>query len=152
MQNITAAGDHHKGIANIEGRVTVGQLSLCAVNNAGQQYIGPQLHLLQGYTAVFGAFFHMELHGLCLTGAAVSVHTIADGQAEAMEFLVEEGTKNCGVPLKQMKLRSNVLLASITRGSQTEIPGGYSFFQKGDTIVVVTSGQGTIRQLNDIFA
>ena len=86
------------------------------------------------------------------SGAAVSVHAIADGQAEAVEFHVDETTKNCGVPLKDLKLKANVLLASITRGSQTEIPGGYSFFQKDDTIVVVTSGQGTIRQLNDIFA
>lgn len=86
------------------------------------------------------------------SGAAVSVHAIADGQAEAVEFLVDENTRNCGIPLKQLKLRANLLLASITRGPQTEIPGGDSFFRKGDTIVVVTSGQGAIRQLNDIFA
>lgn len=86
------------------------------------------------------------------SGAAVSVHAIADGQAEAVEFHVDDTTKNCGVPLKELKLKANVLLVSITRGSFTEIPSGDSFFRKGDTIVVVTSGQGAIRQLNDIFA
>ena len=85
------------------------------------------------------------------TGAAVSVHTIADGQAEAMEFLVDETTKNCGVPLKQMKLRPNVLLASIIHGTQNEIPNGDSVFHVGDTLVVVTSGQNVLHQLNDIF-
>ena len=85
------------------------------------------------------------------TGAAVSVHTIADGQAEAMEFHVEEGTKNCGVPLKQMKLRSNVLLASIIHGTKTELPNGDSSFNVGDTLVVVTSGRNVLHQLNDIF-
>ena len=86
------------------------------------------------------------------TGAAVSVHAIADGQVEAMEFLVDQNTKNCGVALKQLKTRPNVLIASITRGSQTEIPNGNSTFDQGDTLVVVTSGRGVIKQINDIFA
>ena len=85
-------------------------------------------------------------------GAAVSVHAIADGQAEAVEFLVDEHTRFCNTPLKDIKLKDDVLLVSITRGAKTEIPGGFSTFRKGDTIVVVTSGRGTIRQLNDIFA
>ena len=85
------------------------------------------------------------------TGAAVSLHTIADGQAEAVEFLVDSATKNCGIPLRQMKLKPNVLLVSITHGTKTEIPNGDSVFNAGDTIVVVTSGRGILNQINDIF-
>ena len=85
-------------------------------------------------------------------GAAVSVHRIAHGQVEAVEFLVDDTTLHCDTPLKNIRLKDNVLLASITHGSRTEIPGGDSSFTRGDTIVVVTSGQGTLRQLNDIFA
>jgi len=86
------------------------------------------------------------------TGAAVSIHAIADGQAEAIEFLADGRTKNCGIPLKEIKLKPDVLLVSISQGSHTEIPGGDSRFYPGDTIVVVTSRRGSIRQLNDIFA
>ena len=86
------------------------------------------------------------------TGAAISVHSIADGQVEAMEFLVDKNTKNCGVPLKNLKPKSNALIASITHGSQTEIPNGDSMFHEGDTVVVVTRGGSAVRQLNDIFA
>ena len=87
------------------------------------------------------------------TGAAISVHTIADGQAEAMEFVVEEHTRNCGIPLKQLKLKPNVLLVSISHGATTEIPNGDSTFQQGDTVVVVdTNSREIIKQLNDIFA
>ncbi len=85
------------------------------------------------------------------TGAAISVHSIADGAVEAMEFLVDENTKNCGVALKNLHPKANVLIASITHGSQTEIPNGDSMFHAGDSVVVVTRG-GTVRQLNDIFA
>ena len=85
------------------------------------------------------------------TGAALSVHAIADGQVEAMEFRVDEHTKNCGIPLKNLKPKANVLIASITHGSVTEIPNGDSVFHAGDILVIVTTDRGSIRQLNDIF-
>ena len=86
------------------------------------------------------------------TGAAVSIHTIADGQVEAIEFLVDQTASNCDIPLKQLKLKPNVLIASITSGSQTQIPGGNSTFAAGDTVVVVTGGRGILKSFNDIFA
>ena len=86
------------------------------------------------------------------TGAAISVHTIADGQVEAMEFLVDKHTEHCGKPLKQIRLKPNVLLVSISHGAATQIPNGDSQFQQGDTVVVVTNSREGIRQLNDIFA
>ncbi len=86
------------------------------------------------------------------TGAALSLHTIADGQAEAVEFLVDSSTRHCGTALKDLKLRPNVLIASITHGSKTEVPNGNSSFGEGDSLVVVTSGRGVLQQLNDIFA
>ena len=86
------------------------------------------------------------------TGAAISVHTIADGQAEAMEFLVDETTRHCGKPLKEIRLKSNVLIVSIAHGASTEIANGDSSFVHGDIVVVVTSNGAIIRQLNDIFA
>jgi len=86
------------------------------------------------------------------TGAAVSVHTIADGQVEAVEFSLDSSTRNCGVPLKQLKLKPNVLIASITKGTNTQIPGGDSVFEEGDTVVVVTGGRSVIQRFNDIFA
>ena len=86
------------------------------------------------------------------TGAAISVHTIADGQVEAMEFLVDEHTVNCGKTLKEIRLKPNVLLVSISHGAATQIPNGDSMFEKGDTVVVVTNSREGIRQLNDIFA
>ena len=86
------------------------------------------------------------------TGAAVSVHSIADGQAEAVEFHVDETTLHCNKPLKSLRLKENVLVVSITHGANTEIPDGESVFLPGDSVVVVTSGRGVLQQLNDIFA
>lgn len=85
------------------------------------------------------------------SGAAVSVHAIADGKAEAVEFLVDRDTENCGIPLKELHLRDDVLIASIIHGSGATVPSGDSRFRVGDTLVVVTGKRGTLRELNDIF-
>ncbi len=86
------------------------------------------------------------------TGAAISVHGIADEQAEAIEFLVDKQTKHCGVSLKELKLKPNVLLATISHGDGVEIPHGESMLTPGDSVVVVTTARGTLQKLNDIFA
>ncbi|MBO5049136.1 MAG: Trk system potassium transporter TrkA [Oscillospiraceae bacterium] len=86
------------------------------------------------------------------TGAAISVHAIADGQVEAVEFLVDDATRHCGKTLKDIKLKPNVLISSITHGANTQVPNGLSVFVPGDTIVVVTSGRGILHNVNDIFA
>ncbi len=85
-------------------------------------------------------------------GAAVSVHFIADGQAEAVEFTVGAETPHLDTPLKKIKLKPNVLVVSITHGTETQIPDGDSCFTEGDTVVVVTSGNTALNQLSDIFA
>ncbi len=85
------------------------------------------------------------------TGAALTVHTIADGQAEAMEFLVDGKVRHCGESLKNLKLKKGVLVVCIAKGAKMEIPNGDSFFQSGDIVYIVTSKGKNIYQLNDIF-
>lgn len=84
-------------------------------------------------------------------GAAVSVHSIANGLAEAVEFVADENTKNCGIPLKNLHLKNGTLIVSITHNGKTEIPNGESSFQIGDTVIVVTKAERVLLQLNDIF-
>ena len=86
------------------------------------------------------------------TGAAVSVHAIADGQVEAVEFVVDDSTPNCGVPLKEIRLKPGVLIAGIVHETKSEVPNGASSFVPRDRVVVVTSHRGSLRQLKDIFA
>ncbi len=84
-------------------------------------------------------------------GAATSIHSIADGLAEAMEFRVDGTTLNCNKPLKSIRLKKNILIACISRGHETHIPNGDSCFNVGDTLLVISTANGVIMQLNDIF-
>ena len=84
-------------------------------------------------------------------GAAITVYGIADGQAEALEFLVEKDTRYCGVPLKNIETKKNILIAGISHKARTEVPDGESSFEVGDTVVVVSGRDEVLYQLGDIF-
>jgi trk system potassium uptake protein TrkA len=83
--------------------------------------------------------------------SAVTIHFIAGGQAEAIEFVVDTATRYCGVPLKDIPLKKNVLIASISHDRTSEIPAGNSMYHVGDHLVIVTASDKVVQQLNDIF-
>ena len=85
------------------------------------------------------------------TGAARSVHFIADRQVQALEFRVEPGTLHVDTPLKDIKTKNDVLIASITHAGHSIVPAGDSKFCLGDSVIVVATGKEPIYQLNDIF-
>ncbi len=84
-------------------------------------------------------------------GAAVSVHRIADGQAEAIEFRIDGKTKYIGRKFKDLRIKPNILISSVSDGIRTQIASGNSCYELGDTIVVVTKSGTPIFQVNDIF-
>lgn len=84
-------------------------------------------------------------------GAALTIHKLAEGQAEAIEFEVDDDTKHIGEPLKDIPIRKNILICSIGSGMRTVIPTGDTSFQLGDTVIVVADSERTIHTLNDIF-
>ncbi len=85
-------------------------------------------------------------------GAALTMHLMADGLVEAMEFRVNEKTLHCNEKLKDIRLKDNVLLAVINHKGNNEIPTGDSVFVEGDSIVVVSGEDRKVESINDIFA
>lgn len=84
-------------------------------------------------------------------GAAITVHSLADGAVEASEFLVTSETLHRGKALKDIRMKKNVLVASITREGVTKIPDGTSAFEVGDFAVITAPSEAGIYELNDIF-
>ncbi len=79
-----------------------------------------------------------------------TLYKIADGGAEAMEFVVGENTLHLGTPLKDLKLKKNILVAVIIHQGKTIIPLGSSTIEKGDTVILVSKDHA-ILDINDIF-
>ena len=85
-------------------------------------------------------------------GAALTMHLIADGLVEATEFRVTEKTLHCGEKLKDIELKKNVLIATISRKGNIEIPSGDSAFLAGDSVIIISGSDRKVEQLNDVFA
>lgn len=80
-----------------------------------------------------------------------TLYRIADGGAEATEFVVNGTTLHLGVPLKELSLKKGILVAVIIHQGRTIIPEGSSTIEMGDTVIIVSRNQG-ILDINDIFA
>ena len=80
-----------------------------------------------------------------------TLYKLVGGKAEALEFRVSEGSKLCGIPLQELKLRENLLIGCIGRGGQIIIPSGQDTIEPGDSVIVVTCSAG-LGKLEDILA
>lgn len=79
-----------------------------------------------------------------------TLHRIVDGKAEALEFYVDEGFPFAGIPLRNLKLKPNLLVVGIVRkNGQTLIPSGNDEIQVGDDVIVVTTNS-SLSDLRDI--
>ncbi len=71
-------------------------------------------------------------------GAMETLHRLADGKAEALEFRVGEQSKLKGIELKNLRLKKSVLIGAVIRGGKSLIPNGSTVLQPGDHAVIVT--------------
>lgn len=85
------------------------------------------------------------------TGNSVTtLYRLVNDRLEAIEFVVRENKDYLGVPLKKLKLRSGILIASIVRGNELIIPKGDDCILLNDSVVVVTTNRG-FEDLKEIF-
>ncbi len=86
------------------------------------------------------------------SGSALTVHPIAGGQVEAVEFVIDNDAKFVGQPLKQIPIRKELLISCIMHKGKTSIADGDSRFELGDVVVVTAPANANLLQFNDIFA
>lgn len=85
-----------------------------------------------------------------LSSNVETLYHILDNQAEALEFSVKEASAVTDIPLSQLNLKENLLIACINRNGSIQIPRGQDTIQVGDTVIIVTSVKG-LRDLKDIL-
>lgn len=79
-----------------------------------------------------------------------TLYRLVNDRLEAIEFVIREQKEYVDVPLKKLKLRNGILIASIARGNELIIPKGDDCLKVNDSVVVVTTNKG-FGDLKDIF-
>jgi len=80
-----------------------------------------------------------------------SLYRIVNNQAEAIEFTISEKTRFLDIPLKNLKIPQDVLVAVIVRKNEIIIPHGNDSFKLGDSIILIAKNR-QIFDLNDIIS
>ena len=70
---------------------------------------------------------------------------------EAIEFSIDKISKVTGIPLMELKLKKQVLVAFINRNGKIILPSGQDCIHVGDTVMIVTTHHG-FDEIEDILA
>ena len=84
-------------------------------------------------------------------GSVITMHEMANGKAYALEFRATEKTSYLDTPLMQIPIRRSFLLACIIRDGKAIIPRGSDVIRQRDTVIVVSSSEEAVVDLNEIF-
>lgn len=79
-----------------------------------------------------------------------TLYHMYDSRVEAIEFYVSEKSAVTDIPLKDLKLKDNLLLCFINRNGRIIIPSGNDSIQKNDTVMIITKHTG-FNQIQDIL-
>ncbi len=81
-----------------------------------------------------------------------TMYKLLDGSVEALEFNVQTDFKKQHIPLKDMKLKKDVLIAGIIRKRKAFVPTGDDEIIAGDKIIVIAkSSEQKMNDLADIL-
>ena len=108
--------------------------SIIAPKNITSDYILQQVRLMQN----------------TIGSNVKTLYNLVDGKVEALEFSINEKSALVGIPLMNLKLKRNLLIACINRGGVVITPNGQSTIQMGDTVIVVTTQKG-LGDIKDIL-
>ena len=71
----------------------------------------------------------------------ITVHKLLNNKVEALEFLVKSNKRLINIPLKDLKIKKNILIAAIIRENEVIIPSGNDYITTDDKVIVVTTNQ-----------
>ncbi|HPT78478.1 MAG TPA: Trk system potassium transporter TrkA [Candidatus Atribacteria bacterium] len=78
-----------------------------------------------------------------------ALYRIMDGRVEAIEFTANEHTKFLDIPLKDLKIVKDILVASIVRKNEIIIPHGSDVIKADDKVILIAKDK-KLTGLNDI--
>lgn len=79
-----------------------------------------------------------------------NLYQLMDGRAESLEFIVQNESSYTNVPLKELRLKQNILIGGILRSRKAIIPSGDDVILPGDRVVVI-AGHRRLNTLEEIL-
>ena len=74
-------------------------------------------------------------------GKIITLHTLFDGEAEAVEILVSGDCNACGKQIKELNMPENSIIAAVSRNKEISIPNGNFEIKSGDSVIIIMKKQ-----------
>ncbi len=84
-------------------------------------------------------------------GRVRAVHTVHDGNAEALEIEALESSELVGTPLRDLNPPHGLVIGAIVRGEGTLIPRGGTVIKAGDRVIAFVS-RDTLKEAEKLFS
>ncbi len=78
------------------------------------------------------------------------LYRLADGKAEAIEFIARKGDPYIGIPLKDLTMHAGTLVAVIVHQGKVIVPFGNDKIESGDHVVIISRESG-LGDLNEVI-
>ena len=79
------------------------------------------------------------------------LYRLMNGRVEALEFIARASDSYIGIPLKNLHIRKNALVAVIARQGKVIVPFGDDKIEEGDHVVIIVCENG-IGDLNEVIS
>ena len=79
-----------------------------------------------------------------------TMYQLVGGKVEALEFIVRSEAEYTNIPLKNLTIKPNNLIACIARENRIILPDGEDCIKVGDSVIVVTMSQ-KVQDIKDII-
>lgn len=75
-----------------------------------------------------------------LGSSVETLYQLMDGKAEALEFIARADERITNIPLRELRLKPNILVGGIVRDRKSIIPTGADEILPGDSVIVLAAG------------
>ncbi len=131
-----------KNVSRVITKVSRGELVAMAENLGLESVVSPKYAVSNVITSYARALRNS------LGSNVETLYKLMGGKAEALEFKVQPEFKYKNIPLKDMKLKKDVLIAGIIRKRTAFIPSGDDEIIAGDKVVVIV--KSTAQKMDDL--
>ncbi len=133
-----------KGVPKVITKVNREELALIADNMGIECVISPKKIIADALTSYARALENS------MGSKVETLYRLMDSNVEALEFTVSPDFVGVQIPLKNLSLKDQILIAGIIRGRTAIIPSGDDSILPGDKVIVIT-GQRKLHDLSDIM-
>ncbi len=79
------------------------------------------------------------------------LYKLVNNKVEALEFIAGGASRVLGIPIKDLKLKSGILIAGLIKNGKIIIPSGGSVIEENDGVIIVTASS-SLMDLDEILA